>query len=143
MKTYVAGHRGMVGGAILRRLEAEGRETITRTHAELDLTDQAAVRDFMQDQRPDQVILAAAKVGGILANNSYPAEFIYDNLIMEANVIHQAWAAGVQRLLFPSLGHDLSLADNLLVASVFTVLSLLRSFALRRLFQRLDRGGGS
>ena len=100
MKTYVAGHRGMVGGAILRRLEADGRETITRTHAELDLTDQAAVRDFMQDQRPDQVILAAAKVGGILANNSYPAEFIYDNLIMEANVIHQAWAAGVQRLLF-------------------------------------------
>ena len=98
-KTYVAGHRGMVGGAILRRLEAQGVETITRTHAELDLTDQAAVRDFMQSEKPARVILAAAKVGGILANNSYPADFIYDNLMIEANVIHQAFAAGVTRLL--------------------------------------------
>ena len=100
MTTYVAGHSGMVGGAILRKLEARGEPTLTRTHAELDLTDQAAVRDFMQTERPDQVILAAAKVGGILANKTYPAEFIYDNLIMEANVIHQAYAAGVKRLLF-------------------------------------------
>lgn len=100
MKIYVAGHRGMVGSAILRKLEARGVETITRTRAELDLTDQAAVRDFMQAEKPDAVILAAAKVGGIYANNTYPAEFIYDNLIMEANVIHQAFAAGVRRLLF-------------------------------------------
>jgi GDP-L-fucose synthase len=99
MKTYVAGHRGMVGGAILRRLEAQGVETITRSHAELDLTDQAAVRDFMQAEKPERVILAAAKVGGIMANNSYPAEFIYDNLMIEANVIHQAYAAGVTQLL--------------------------------------------
>ncbi|TNC71484.1 GDP-L-fucose synthase [Rubellimicrobium roseum] len=100
-RIYVAGHRGMVGGAILRRLLAEGRhELITRTHAELDLTDQAAVREFMQVERPDAVILAAAKVGGIHANNTYPADFIYDNLLIEANVIGQAHAAGVQKLLF-------------------------------------------
>jgi len=100
MKYYVAGHRGMVGGAILRRLKAEGAEVVTRTHAELDLTDQAAVRDFMARERPDAVILAAAKVGGIHANNTYPADFIYENLMMEANVIHQSHAAGVQHLLF-------------------------------------------
>ncbi len=104
MKIYVAGHRGMVGGAILRRLEArqaagEALELITCNSAELDLTDQAAVRDFLQTERPDQVILAAAKVGGILANNSYPAQFIYENLMIEANVIHQAYAAGVRKLL--------------------------------------------
>src|SRR6056297_505083 len=104
MKYYVAGHRGMVGGAILRRLEAraargEAIEIVTRTHAELDLTDQAAVRAFMQAERPDVVILAAAKVGGIHANNTYPAEFIHDNLMIECNVIHQAHAAGVKRLL--------------------------------------------
>ena len=99
-KTYVAGHRGMVGGAILRQLQARGKtNVVTRTHAELDLTDQTAVRAFMQAERPDVVILAAAKVGGILANNSYPADFIYDNLMIEANVIHQAYAAGVTRLL--------------------------------------------
>jgi len=103
-KVFVAGHRGMVGGAILRRLEArraagEALTLITRTHQELDLTDQAAVRAFMAEMRPDVVILAAAKVGGILANNSYPADFIYENLMMEANVIHQAFAAGVRRLL--------------------------------------------
>ena len=108
MKIYIAGHRGMVGGAILRRLEArranrqpggEPLELITRTSAELDLTDQAAVRDFMQTERPDMVILAAAKVGGIHANNTYPAQFIYENLMIECNVIHQAYAAGVTRLL--------------------------------------------
>lgn len=99
MKIYVAGHRGMVGGAILRKLQARGAETITRTHAQLDLSDQHAVRDFMQAERPDAVILAAAKVGGIHANNTYPAEFIYENLMIECNVIHQAHAAGVERLL--------------------------------------------
>ena len=99
-KIYLAGHRGMVGGAILRQLQARGETNIvTRTHAELDLTDQAAVRAFMQAERPDVVILAAAKVGGILANNSYPADFIYENLMIEANVIHQAFEAGVTRLL--------------------------------------------
>lgn len=103
-KIFVAGHRGMVGGAILRRLEArkaagEALSLLTASRAELDLTDQAAVRDFMQAKRPDVVILAAAKVGGILANNSYPADFIYENLMIECNVIHQAYAAGVQRLL--------------------------------------------
>lgn len=104
MKIYIAGHRGMVGGAILRRLEArraagEALDLVTRTHAQLDLTDQAQVRDFMQAERPDVVILAAAKVGGILANDTYPAEFIYENLMIECNVIHQAHAAGVTRLL--------------------------------------------
>jgi GDP-L-fucose synthase len=100
MKVYVAGHRGMVGSAILRRLQAQGLDTVTRTHAELDLTDQSAVRAFLQSERPDAVILAAAKVGGIHANNTYPADFIYENLMIQANVIHQSFAAGVQRLLF-------------------------------------------
>ena len=100
MKTYVAGHRGMVARAILRQLQARGEtKIITRTRSELDLTDQAAVRAFMQAERPDVVILAAAKVGVILANNSYPADFIYYNLMIEANVIHQAFNAGVMRLL--------------------------------------------
>ena len=99
-KYYIAGHRGMVGGAIARQLKAAGEEDIvTRTHAELDLTDQLAVRDFMQAERPDVVILAAAKVGGIHANNTYPAEFIYENLMIECNVIHQAFDAGVTKLL--------------------------------------------
>lgn len=100
MRIYVAGHRGMVGGAILRRLQAQGAETITRTHAELDLTDQRAVATFMATERPDAVILAAAKVGGIHANNTYPADFIYENLMIQSNVIHQAFAHGVRRLLF-------------------------------------------
>lgn len=101
MKIFVAGHRGMVGSAILRQLEARGTdELLTRTSAELDLTDQAAVRSFMQTERPDAVILAAARVGGIMANNTYPADFIYDNLMIEANVIGQAHAADVQNLLF-------------------------------------------
>jgi nucleoside-diphosphate-sugar epimerase len=100
MKYYVAGHRGMVGGAILRQLQARGEtEIVTRTSAELDLTDQAAVRDFFAAEKPDVVILAAAKVGGIHANNTYPAEFIYENLMIECNVIHQAHATGVERLL--------------------------------------------
>lgn len=99
-RIFIAGHRGMVGSAIMRQLEARGTDTlITRTSAELDLTDQSAVCNFMTTERPDTVILAAAKVGGILANNSYPANFIYENLMIQANVIHQAHAAGVQRLL--------------------------------------------
>ena len=99
-KIYLAGHLGMVGRAILRQILARGKTTIiTRTHAKLDLTDQAAVQAFMQAERPDVVILAAAKVGGILANNSYPADFIYQNLMIEANVIHGAFTAGVTRLL--------------------------------------------
>jgi len=90
----------MVGGAILRRLRGQGVETITRARNELDLTDQAAVRSFLQAERPDAVILAAAKVGGIHANHTYPADFIYENLMIEANVIHQSFVAGVRRLLF-------------------------------------------
>ncbi|GGZ15936.1 GDP-L-fucose synthase family protein [Novosphingobium colocasiae] len=100
MRVYVAGHRGMVGGAIARKLTERGVEVVTRTHAELDLTDQVAVRTFFAGQQLDGVVLAAAKVGGIHANNTYPAEFIYENLMIEANVVHQAYAAGVQRLLF-------------------------------------------
>ena len=104
MKIYIAGHRGMVGGAIMRQLQArkdtqEPLSLITRTHADLDLTNQKAVQDFMQAEQPDVVILAAAKVGGIHANNTYPADFIYENLMIECNVIHQAFAAGVTRLL--------------------------------------------
>lgn len=99
MKYYLAGHRGMVGSAILRQLMARGVDVITRTHGELDLTDQTAVHRFMQTERPDCVILAAAKVGGIHANNTYPADFIYENLMIEANVIHQSFEAGVNRIL--------------------------------------------
>ena len=100
-KIYVAGHRGMVGSAILRKLQADGfHDIIFYTHAELDLTNQGAVNDFFENERPDQVYLAAAKVGGIHANNNYPAEFIYQNLMMEANVINAAWKVGVQKLLF-------------------------------------------
>ena len=100
-RIYVAGHRGLVGSAIVRRLQAAGHtHLITRTHAELDLTDAAATTAFFQAERPDHVYLAAAKVGGIVANNSFPAEFIRDNLAIQTNVIHAAWQAGVQRLLF-------------------------------------------
>ncbi|MET3516160.1 GDP-L-fucose synthase [Pseudacidovorax sp. 1753] len=100
-RIYVAGHRGMVGSAIVRHLQAAGEtDIVTRTHAELDLTNQATVREFFQTQGITDVYLAAAKVGGIHANNTYPAEFIYDNLMMEANVIHQAFSAGVKKLVF-------------------------------------------
>jgi GDP-L-fucose synthase len=100
-KIYVAGHRGLVGSAIIRRLESAGYARIlTRTHAELDLTDQSAVRDFFRQERPQYVFLAAAKVGGILANKTYPAEFIHQNLAIQTNVIHESWRAGVKRLLF-------------------------------------------
>ncbi|MCP4341556.1 MAG: GDP-L-fucose synthase, partial [Desulfobulbaceae bacterium] len=100
-KIYVAGHRGMVGSAIVRQLQNKGYTNIlTRTHQELDLTNQLAVLEFMRHEKPDYIVLAAAKVGGIQANNTYRAEFIYQNLMMEANVIHGAWQAGVKRLLF-------------------------------------------
>lgn len=130
MRIYVAGHRGMVGGAILRQLAArkaagEDLTLITRTHAELDLIDQAAVRGFMETEKPDAVILAAAKVGGILANNSYPADFIYENLMIECNVIHQAFAAGVTRLLqlgssciYPKLADQPMREDALLTGTL-------------------------
>ncbi|MBU3578679.1 GDP-L-fucose synthase [Polynucleobacter sp. 73C-SIWE] len=100
-KIYVAGHRGMVGSAIVRNLNAQGYlNIVTRTHSELDLTNQAAVKAFFEQEKPDQVYLAAAKVGGIHANNTYPAEFIYDNLMVQNNVIHQAFVSGVKKLLF-------------------------------------------
>jgi GDP-L-fucose synthase len=100
-KIYVAGHRGMVGSAIVRNLEAKGFTNIVgRTHAELDLINQTAVKKFFESEKPDQVYLAAAKVGGIHANNTYPAEFIYDNLMVQNNVIHHAFLSGVKKLLF-------------------------------------------
>ncbi len=100
-KIYIAGHRGMVGSAIKRKFEAEGFENIvTRTHSELDLTRQNEVENFFEKERPEYVILAAAKVGGILANNTYRAEFIYENLMIEVNVIHAAYKYGVKKLLF-------------------------------------------
>ena len=100
-KIYVAGHRGLVGSALMRQLAKQGYGNIvTRTHAELDLVDQSAVRDFFAKEKPDQVYLAAAKVGGIHANNTYPAEFIYENLMSEANVIDAAFRNGVKKLLF-------------------------------------------
>lgn len=103
-KIYIAGHRGMVGSAILRQLESrkslgEHLTLVTRTHAELDLTNQAAVQDFMASETPDIVIIAAAKVGGIHANNTYPADYIYENLMIECNLIHQAFKGGVRKLL--------------------------------------------
>jgi GDP-L-fucose synthase len=100
-KIYVAGHRGMVGSAIVRTLESMGYQNIVgKTHAELDLTNQAAVQAFLEQEKPDQVYLAAARVGGIYANNTFPAEFIYDNLMVQNNVIHQAFRVGVKKLLF-------------------------------------------
>jgi GDP-L-fucose synthase len=100
-KIYVAGHRGMVGSAIVRALRATGHERfVTRTHSELDLTDQRGVMDLFAAEKPDQVYIAAARVGGIHANNSYPAEFIYSNLMVQANVIHAAYTHGVRKLLF-------------------------------------------
>ena len=100
-RIYVAGHRGLVGSALTRRLRAAGYENvITRTHAELDLADQGAVERFFCEERPEYVFLGAAKVGGIHANDTYPAEFIRDNLAIQTNVIHAAWLSGVRRLLF-------------------------------------------
>jgi GDP-L-fucose synthase len=100
-KLYVAGHRGLVGSALMRQLQVQGYSNIlTRTHAELDLTNQQVVADFFASEKPEYVILAAAKVGGIHANNTYPAEFVYENLAIQTNVIHQSYLAGVKRLLF-------------------------------------------
>ena len=100
-RIYIAGHRGLVGSAIMRRLQKAGyANLITRTHAELDLTDQSAVRDFFEQEKPEYVFLAAAKVGGILANDTYPAEFIHENLAIQTSVIHESYRSGVKRLLF-------------------------------------------
>jgi GDP-L-fucose synthase len=100
-KIYVAGHRGLAGSAIVRRLEKDDyKNLILKTHRELDLTDQRAVDDFFRESRPEYVFLAAAKVGGILANSTYPADFIYQNLAIEINVIHSAYKYGVKKLLF-------------------------------------------
>jgi GDP-L-fucose synthase len=100
-KIYVAGHRGMVGSAIIRKLNAEGFENIiSRTSSELDLRNQQAVSDFFQKEKPDYVFLAAAKVGGILANNTYRAEFLYDNLMIQSNIIDSAHKSGVTKLMF-------------------------------------------
>lgn len=125
-KIYVAGHRGMVGSAIVRKLQADGfNNIVVRTHAELDLINQDAVNAFFKEERPDQIYLAAAKVGGIHANNTYPAEFIYQNLIMEANVIHASWKYDVQKLLFlgssciyPKMVEQPMREDALLTASL-------------------------
>ena len=124
-RIFVAGHRGMVGSAIMRKLQNHGYTNIVmRARNELDLVQQAAVRTFFAEERIDQVYMAAAKVGGILANNSYPAEFIYQNLMVEANVIHEAWHAGVKKLLFlgssciyPRLAPQ-PMAENMLLTGV-------------------------
>src|SRR4051812_15745779 len=99
-RVYVAGHRGMVGSAIVRRLASEGCEILTAPHAEIDLRRQDQVEAWMAKNRPDAVFLAAAKVGGILANDTYPADFLYDNLILEANIIHAAYKVRVEKLMF-------------------------------------------
>lgn len=100
-KIYVAGHKGMVGSAIVRKLEAEGyTNIITRTSSELDLRNQVAVREFFDSEKPEYVFLAAAKVGGILANNNYKADFLYDNLMIQNNVIHESYVSGVKKLVF-------------------------------------------
>ena len=100
-KIYIAGHKGLAGSALFRKLETEGYSNlITQSHGALDLTRQSAVDTFFQEENPEYVFLAAAKVGGILANNTYPAEFIFNNLIIQTNVIHAAWKSGVNRLLF-------------------------------------------
>lgn len=100
-KIYIAGHKGLVGSAILRRLEKEGYENfVLRTHAELDLTDQKSVAEFFAAEKPEYVFLAAAKVGGIIANNTYPAQFIYENLQIQNNIVHNSYLNGVKKLLF-------------------------------------------
>ena len=100
MKIYVAGHGGMVGSSLCRQLKTRDCQIITRTREELDLLDQGQVRDFFRKEQPDAVIIAAAKVGGIHANDSYPAEFIHENLVIQSNLIHETWLAGVRKLLF-------------------------------------------
>jgi GDP-L-fucose synthase len=125
-KIYVAGHGGMVGSAIVRKLnQSDTFDLITRTHSELDLTDQRQVADFFSKERPDQVYMAAAKVGGIYSNNAFPAEFIYQNLMVQSNVIHQAWIAGVKKILFlgssciyPKLASQPMSEDALLTGSL-------------------------
>src|SRR5690554_3523280 len=100
-KIYIAGHRGMVGSAISRRLQQDGfTNIVSRTSSELDLTNQAAVASFFEQEKPEYVFLAAAKVGGIQANNIYRAEFIYENLMIESNVIHQSYLNNVKKLVF-------------------------------------------
>jgi GDP-L-fucose synthase len=100
-KIYIAGHRGMVGSAIVRKLQKEGfNNLVLRTSAELDLRNQQAVQDFMRQEKPDHVFVAAAKVGGILANNTFRAEFIYENIMIQSNIIHAAWLNGVKKLMF-------------------------------------------
>ena len=100
-RIYVAGHRGLAGSAIVRQLQHKGYgNLVLRSHAEMELTDQAAVRAFFEQQQPEYVFLAAAKVGGIVANSSFPAEFIHSNLAVQTNVLHESWRAGVKRLLF-------------------------------------------
>jgi GDP-L-fucose synthase len=100
-KIYVAGHRGMVGSALVRKLKKEGFENLVlRTSAELDLRNQQAVQEFMKQEKPDYVFVAAAKVGGILANNTYRADFIYDNIMMQSNIIHNSYVNGVKKLMF-------------------------------------------
>ena len=99
-RVFVAGHKGMVGSAIVRRLQAEGCDILTAVRQELDLIDQAAVRGWLADAKPDAVIIAAAKVGGILANDTYPADFLYDNLMIETNLIEASFRIGVEKLLF-------------------------------------------
>lgn len=100
-RIYIAGHSGLVGSALLRKFKAEGHSNlITRRHAKLDLTRQSDVENFFRKEKPEHVIIAAARVGGIHANNTYPAEFIYDNLVIQTHIIHSAWQSGVKRLLF-------------------------------------------
>lgn len=99
-RVYVAGHRGMVGSAVVRRLESDGVEVVTATRQQADLRDPAAVTAFLEDTKPDVVVVAAAKVGGILANDTYPADFLYENLMIEANLIHGAFKSGTEKLLF-------------------------------------------
>ncbi|MBD5197631.1 MAG: GDP-L-fucose synthase [Bacteroidales bacterium] len=100
-KIYVAGHRGMVGSAIVRELQRQGyTDIVTRTHSQLDLTDQRAVKSFFEEEKPEYVFLAAAKVGGIIANSEHPADFMYENMMLEMNVIHAAWTSGCKKLEF-------------------------------------------
>lgn len=125
-KIYVAGHRGMVGSAIVRELQQQGyTNIITRTHKELDLTDQRAVNDFFENEKPEYVFLAAAKVGGIVANNSAPADFMYQNMMLEMNVINAAWRNGVKKLeflgsscIYPRLAPQPMKEDCLLTSSL-------------------------